>query len=46
MKAYSKPKHVSKINILPVSGTSVGLIILLICSIDCKSGERPKTAKC
>lgn len=26
---------------LPVSGTSVGLMILLICSIDCKSGERP-----
>ena len=24
-----------------MSGTSVGLITLLICSIDCKSGERP-----
>ena len=27
--------------LLPVSGTSVGLIILLICSIDCKSGLKP-----
>ena len=26
---------------LPVSGTSVGLIILLICSMDCKSGDKP-----
>ena len=26
----------------PVSGTSVGLIILLICSIDCKSGDKPE----
>ena len=26
---------------LPVSGTSVGLIILLICSMDCKSGDNP-----
>lgn len=27
---------------VPVSGTSVGLMILRICSIDCKSGESPK----
>lgn len=27
----------------PVSGTSVGLIMRLICSIDCRSGERPAT---
>lgn len=26
---------------LPVSGTSVGLIIRLICSMPCRSGERP-----
>lgn len=26
---------------LPVSGTSVGLMMRLICSIDCRSGERP-----
>lgn len=26
---------------VPVSGTSVGLITLLICSMDCKSGLRP-----
>ena len=31
----------NNIFIWPVSGTSVGLIILLICSMDCKSGERP-----
>lgn len=29
----------------PVSGTSVGRIIRLICSIDCKSGERPGQRK-
>lgn len=27
---------------VPVSGTSVGLMILRICSIDCKSGESPE----
>lgn len=27
---------------VPVSGTSVGLMILRICSIDCKSGDSPK----
>ena len=26
---------------LPSSGTSVGLIIRLICSRDCKSGDKP-----
>lgn len=26
---------------LPVSGTSVGLMMRLICSMDCRSGERP-----
>ena len=30
---------------VPVSGTSVGLIILRICSIDCKSGDKPKIEK-
>jgi len=25
----------------PVSGTSVGLMIRRICSIDCKSGDKP-----
>lgn len=34
-----------KSNNIPVSGTSVGLIILRICSMDCKSGERPITTK-
>ena len=29
----------------PVSGTSVGLMIRRICSIDCKSGERPEWYK-
>lgn len=27
---------------VPVSGTSVGLMILRICSIDCKSGDSPE----
>lgn len=35
----------SKSQSKPWSGTSVGLITRLICSIDCKSGERPGT-KC
>ena len=34
-------KKLSLSTCLPVSGTSVGLIILLICSIDCKSGDKP-----
>jgi len=29
--------------IKPVSGTSVGLMIRRICSIDCRSGDRPTT---
>lgn len=33
--------HYLKIDALPVSGTSVGLMILLICSIDWRSGLRP-----
>lgn len=30
---------------LPVSGTSVGLMILRICSIDCRSGDSPGDEK-
>lgn len=43
-----KYEHTSKnmqVHTVPVSGTSVGLMILRICSIDCKSGDSPGTKR-
>lgn len=34
------PRHATR-GYAPVSGTSVGLMTLLICSMLCRSGERP-----